>query len=184
MIVTIAGSPGAGKREVGRALAHRLGFTFFDVPALRRALAKDRNVSESEFEAAGEHEYWTDDEVDSYLEELGATYENIVVSSRFGFSLIDHSFKVRLSCDPIVTAHRLRTQDDDSYGDTVDEIVATLNDRIRKDSERGMRFYGRDPHDPEGFDLVLDVSKLEHDDVVELLSSALTPLKATWPERI
>lgn len=180
MIVTIAGSPGAGKREVGRALADRLGFRFLEVPDLRRALAKDHEVPDSELEAVGEHEFWTDHQVDEYLEELAASYENLVISSRFGFHLVPHSFKVRLECDPIVTAHRHVRRGVDRYGDSADEIVASLRKRIDEDRARGSRFYGKDPHDLSHFDLVLDVSSFEHDHVVELLSSALSSVKTLW----
>jgi len=185
MIITIAGAPGAGKREVGRAVAERLGFRFLEIPDVRRALAKDQEVSESELEAVGEHEFWTDAQVDEYLEELAVTYENLVISSRFGFRLVPHSFKVRLECDPLITAHRLLHRGEDRYGDSVDETVASLTSRIADDRIRGMRYYGADPHEASHFDLVLDVSRFEHDHVVEILSAALSGVKSRFgPEHI
>lgn len=185
MIVTIAGSPGAGKREVGRALAQALGYRFLEIPDLRRALANDHEVSDSELEAVGEHEFWTDDQVDEYLEELAASYENLVISARFAFHLVPHSFKVHLSCDPIVLAHRFSRSGDDRYGDSVDEIAASFSKRLEEDRSRGLTFYRKDPHDPRHFDLVLDISRFEHGQIVDMLVSALSSVKEHWqPEHI
>lgn len=180
MIITIAGSPGAGKREIARSLAGRLGMRFVEIPDVRRALAQDNEVSDVELEAVGEHEYWTDREVDDYLEEFAASHENLVIASRFAFHLAPHSFKVRLSRDPLVTAHELARSHDDRYGDSPDEIVAALAERLDEDRERGRRYYGKDPHDPAHFDLVLDTSRLDDDRVVQLLSGALSSVKDGW----
>jgi|OM-RGC.v1.024173085 Cytidylate kinase len=146
MIITIAGSPGVGKREVGRALASRLGFRFLDVAGLRLSLARERGLLDEDTE-----HFLTDQEIDEYIEELSATYENLVIASRFAHMFVRDAFKVR-----------------------IDRSIE--NARSEEDRERGMRFYGGDPHDPNRFDLALDVSSLDHDRIVELLESMILPL--------
>ena len=187
MIITIAAAPGAGKREIAAIMARRLGFRCVTIPDLRRSLARDRDVSESELLGVDESEFWTDEQVDEHLEELAASYENLIVASRFGFHLVPHSFKVMLLCDHLIAAQRLRARGDDRYGVGIDEVVSAIIERVAADRERGKRFYSIDPHDPAHFDLVLDTSRLEVEQTVDLLTSGIASLKDSWsngPEHI
>jgi CMP/dCMP kinase len=183
VIITISASPGAGKRMIARLMSERLGFRCVTIPDLRRSLARDHDVSDAELLAAGESDYWTDGQVDEHLEEMSASFENLIIASRFGFMLVPHSFKIMLVCDPIVSAHRLRSLGEDRYGLSIDEVVFSINERIAADRERGMRFYDTDPHDPSHFDLVLDTSRLTPEQTVDMLTSGIACLKESWSDR-
>ena len=183
MIITLSGSPGARKREIAHLMSERLGFRCVTIPDLRRSLARDRDVSDTELLGAGESNFWTDQQIDEHLEEISASFENLVVASRFGFTIVPHSFKVLLVCDPIITAQRLRSSGDDRYGVSIDEVVASIRERIAHDRERGARFYDVDPHDPAHFDLVLDTSRLTHEQTVDVLTSGIAHLKDSWSGR-
>ena len=187
MIITISATPGAGKHDVARSVAERLGFRYVSMTDVRRRLARDRDVTEEELVAGGENEFWTDREVDEHLEEIAASFENMVVASRFGFTLIPHSFKVFLSCDPLIAAQRLRSSGEERYGVSFDEVVESIRSRISSDRERGLSFYRIDPHDPSHFDLVLDISRLNREQTVDVLTSSIGRLRNSWslePERI
>lgn len=187
MIITVSASPGAGKRSIAKLMSEELGFRCVTIPDLRRSLARDRDVSDVELVAAGESDFWTDRQVDEHLEEVSASYENLVIASRFGFALVPHSFKILLVCDPLVTAQRLRSSGDDRYGVSIDEVVSSIRERLEHDRDRGARFYDVDPHDPAHFDLVLDTSRLTHEQTVDLLTSGIARLKESWcdgPEHI
>lgn len=188
MIVTVSGSPGAGKTAIAKRLAEALGYSFSSIADIRRRVSRERGVSASELEQTGENEYWTDDEIDEYLEEMGASYDNVVIASRFGFHLVPGSFKVLLVCDPAIAARRLIEAGEDRYGENLDEAIAALEQRASEDRQRGARFYGKDPHDPNNYDLVLDISRLEESDAVAVLSSGLGSINETWensgPEHI
>lgn len=185
MIVTISGTPGAGKTAIAKRVAAEIGFSFSSIADLRQRLSRENELSEAENE---NHELWTDDQIDEYLEEIGASYDNLIIASRFAFHLVPHSFKVLLTCDPLVAARRLVRRRDERYGEELGEIEAAITERIEKDRARGTRFYGKDPHDPKHFDLVLDLSRLDEDEAVGLLTAGLGSLSGIWknsgPEHI
>ena len=76
MIISISGTPGAGKSTVAPMLADKLGYKRYYMGGLRREAARKRGLTIEEYNKLGETDPSTDLEVDRYQEELGKKENN------------------------------------------------------------------------------------------------------------
>src|SRR5512135_2381569 len=96
MIITITGTPGAGKTSVAKELAKRLGMKFYSVGAIRGQMAIDRGITIHELNAMGTE---SDVIADQKQKELGASGENLIIEGRLSWFFIPDSFKVLVTVD-------------------------------------------------------------------------------------
>lgn len=178
MIITIGGTPGAGKDSVGEILSKKLSFKMYSIGDMRRKLAEDKNISLEELNRIGENEIWTDQDVDNYQEDLGMTMNNIIVVSRLGFHFIPSAYKVFLKCDYGIAAERIFSDKSDPYRDvekygSEEEVQEHLIKRQESDAERYRKYYGLKIDELKHYDLVVDTSKLSIDDVSDIVFAAV-----------
>lgn len=172
MIISIAGMPGTGKTSASRILSERLGdWPTYSAGGLRGKMAAERGMTIDQLNALGEHEAFTDKEVDAYQAELGRTQDNFIIEGRLAWHFIPHSFKVLLICDPKEAARRVyssridpkeqaQRSDEAMYHD-VDEAARVIADRVASDARRYAKYYGVDYTDQKHYDLVIDTTNLE-----------------------
>jgi cytidylate kinase len=176
MIIAICGEAGSGKSSVGRELAHRLGYRFFSVGDLRRAMARKRGLSLAEFNKLGEKEAFTDKEADKLQEELGKKEDNFVIVGRTSAHFIPHAFKVFLDADLDERAKRVfqdsKNREEERYS-SVEEAREAILERRRSDEMRYRKYYGINPFDKKGYDLVIDNTKIGISEVVDLIMAEL-----------
>jgi cytidylate kinase len=166
-IVTVAGSPGAGKSSTAKAVAVALGFRHFSSGDLFRQLAAERGESIEAMNLSAEVQRDIDLNVDKLLQEKYRAEDRLVIDSRMAWRWMPHSLKVFLVLDPDTAAerifHNLREEGRQSEdAKSVEEVRASINRRFASEQRRYLALYEVNPTDPLNFDLVINT---KHNDL-------------------
>lgn len=177
MIITIAGAPGSGKSTVAKLLAEKLGYEYVSVGNMRRKMAEERGMTLEEFNSLGEKEEFTDKEVDLYQKKLGETKDNLVIDGRTSWYFIPQSYKIFLDVDLKTAAERIlkdirnAKRPQEKGFNTLDEVVDSLKKRMKSDSFRYKKYYGKDCDylNKKNYDLVVDTAKKKPKEIVDYI---------------
>lgn len=177
LIITIAGFPGSGKSSTAKGLAAFLGYRHFSSGDLFRKIAAQEGLSVEEFNFAAEKKKAIDREIDERLVELGKEKGNLVIDSHTAFHWIPESFKVYLDLDPRIAAERTfahiqREGRVSQAGSSIDEVRKNTAKRIKSEQNRFRSLYGIDITDKTRFDLVVDTSTHDLEDVIKIIMEA------------
>ena len=184
MIITLSGVAGSGKSTVAKLVAQKLGLKHFSMGDLQRQYAIKKGLTIEELGKLEATDPTIDQEVDATQTELAKKEDNFVIDSWLGFHFIPQSFKVFLDCEDEVAAGRI-------YGDTVsnkrnnsekraeslEEAIKIRRFRQETNRDRWYRFYQADFLDKNNYNLVVDTSHINIDQVVEKILNNL-PQKA------
>ena len=172
MIIAIGGFSGSGKDTVGKEIARRLGYRFYSVGSIRREMARKRGMTLEEFNELGERGEFTDREPDEYQAELGKREDNFVILGRTSAHFIPHAFKVLLKVEPGEAARRILQDIKNRHEEPYSSLEETRKAVIKRDDcdrKRYLKYYGVDPYDESGYDLVIDTTRITAMQVVELI---------------
>lgn len=173
MIITLSGLPGSGKTTIAAMLAERLGVPWYSMGDLRGKMARERGITIDQLNAIGESEAFTDKEVDDYQARLGKSGEPFVIDGRLSWHFIPHAFKAFLSVDPAEGARRVfeaqqsHAREDERTYSSVEEAEAALRARTESDQRRYEKYYGLDIFKKGNYDLWIDTSHLNPQQIVE-----------------
>ena len=179
-IVTVAGSPGAGKSSTAKAVATALGFRHFSSGDLFRQLAAERGESIEAMNLSAEVQRDIDLDVDKLLQEKYRAEDRLVIDSRMAWKWMPHSLKVFLVLDPDTAAerifHNLREEGRQSEDATsVEEVRASIERRFASEQRRYLALYGVNPTDPLNFDLVINT---KHNDLPTVTAIVIAAYQA------
>lgn len=167
MIITLSGSPGSGKSTVAKKLANTLKYKYFDGGRARRDIAKEKEMTLSEFNAWSKKNPKGDTIVDNYIKKFGKTNPNTVFSSRTAFYFFPDSIKIFLYTDYNEGAKRIwkdykknsiRQNEDKVY--SIEELENSLKKRVKNDEQRLKKLYNINILDKNSYDLWLDTTNL------------------------
>lgn len=169
MIISFNGFPGAGKSTVAKRLADELGWAYYDMGRLRRAMAAKRGLTIEEYNKLGETDPTTDTEVEAYQEELGKTQDNFIIVGRLSWHFIPHSLKLFLFARPEVSAQRilsdLEQRNEPGHLKTLEDVQGMLERRYESDEKRFTKYYGVELYNQKDYDWVLDTSDIGQEEV-------------------
>ena len=162
MKITIGGNPGTGKTSLGKALAKKFKLKFYSMGDLRGKIALKRGLTIDQLNEIGKKEIWTDKEVDDFQKNLGKKEDNFVVDSWLGFYFIKDSIKIYLKVGINKAAERIfqDQREDEEHKDTVEEIKAMIEKRIKETAKRYKKYYNVNFQDEKNYDFVLDTTNL------------------------
>ena len=157
MKIAITGTPGSGKSTLARELAKRLGLKHYSIGDMRRKIARERSMTLAELNRLGESEDWTDRPVDEFVKKLGQSEEGFVIESRTAWHFIPGAIKIFLDAAEEARARRVlaRPNPEEQFS-TLQEVLASLRERLHSDRTRYRQYYGIDPFDPSRHDILLD----------------------------
>lgn len=168
MIITISGKPGSGKSTLAKMLAKKLNYKHYYMGGMRREVARQRGMTLQELNALGEHEAWTDHEIDEFQKKIGETEDKCVIEGRTSFLFIPHSLKIFIDVSPQVGAERVfrdvQKSDERNEDDHLSSVAAVLEShkrRIASDTKRYQQYYQVNVNDPSHYDFVVDTSNLD-----------------------
>lgn len=175
MIIAISGLPGSGKSTIGKKLAKKLEYKFYSMGDLRGKMAMDRGMTIDELNELGKKEDWTDKQADEYQIELAKKEDNFIIDGRIAFHFIPQSFKVFLNVDSKEGAQRVfeNQRPDEEKAKSVQELEQRMIKRANDDDSRYKKYYGISFRDKSKFDLVVDTTKINPEQVVEKILNAL-----------
>jgi cytidylate kinase len=174
MIITLSGQAGSVKTTVGKLLAKKLKYKFYDIGTLRKQMARVRGMTIEEFNKLGEKDSSTDKDADAKLIEIGRTQADAVIQGRVAYFFVPNSIKIYLTVSPNVAAQRIMQDKNSSERNsnaktsTLEEIKKLSAERDESDVRRYKRIYGIENFsDKKHYDLVIDTSKISAEQVVE-----------------
>ncbi len=171
MIITIAGTPGAGKSSVAREVAKKLKLKHYSTGDYMRQMAVKRGISLMELSKIAEKDLSLDRELDAWQIKSGKTKDNFVIDSRLGFYFIPKSIKVLLVADINECVQRIYQQKRttaQAEEKTLSKVMIKKKIIARENSEkkRYKMLYGLKIYSPNDFDLIIDTSELQLQAVV------------------
>jgi len=172
-IIVLGGYPGSGKSTVRKILADKLGYKSFSAGDFSRKLAQTRGLT---LEELNEYIVTEGEELDHLIDEEQKRIEReeneYVVDAHIGFYFIPSGFKVFLMT-PIETSAKRIFEDRNATirvnsGDSMqsyEEALERTKKRIDNHKLRYKKHYGINVYDISQFDLVIDNSDMEPEDV-------------------
>ena len=167
MIITISGIAGSGKSTVAKLLAKKLNYKHYSVGDFMREIAKERKLTLLELSKEAEEDPSIDKELDKKQIELGKKEDNFVIDSRLGFHFIPNSKKIFLEVQLNEAAKRIlkEKRKHEQYKD-INESIKKIKTRISSEDKRYNEYYKIDYHDKSNYDLVIDTTNAEPEEVV------------------
>lgn len=178
MIISLSGAHGSGKSTVAERLAAELAWPRYYMGALRREAARKRGLTLAEYNALGEIDPTTDQEVDDYQRKLGQTEDNFIIEGRTSWYFIPHSLKIYLDVSQEEGYKRVfghlqqkNNRNEDKNLSSLSDVKRSLEARLASDRLRYQKYYGIDVNDLSHYDFYLDTTTLTPDQVFERVYS-------------
>lgn len=165
MKVTITGDLYSGKTSLAKKLCAHYNLNFYTVGLLLRKNAENLGMSITEYnEYMNSHNI--DDIVDKHTEEVGLKEENFIYDARLAWHFIKDSIKIYLKVHPEEAARRalMDSREAEKYA-SLEEAKDTIIKRTLVERERFNRLYGVDIHSVQNYDLILDTTVLNIEEV-------------------
>jgi CMP/dCMP kinase len=173
--ITITGDLGSGKSTVSRLLCARTGFQYVSTGRIQRQLAEQMGIDTLEMNRRADVDPSIDEKIDSIFADLGKDAEHYVVDSRMAWFFLPKSFKVFLRADVQVAAERILsdpTRNSEQY-QSREEAVEKITARKASENARFLKKYGADCSDMNNFDLVVDTTHRNLEEVCGLIIQSL-----------
>jgi cytidylate kinase len=172
MIISINGPGGSGKSTLAKMLAQELGWPRYYIGGIRRKKAKAEGMTLAEYNKLGESDPSTDIEVDKYQRRLCKKEDNFVIEGRTSWLFIPHSIKIYLDVDKNIAAKRILAdikkrggRNEDKNLKTIADVKESLRKRLESDKRRYKKYYNVDVYDQKHYDLIIDTSKLNQEEI-------------------
>ncbi len=172
-IITINGKPGSGKSSAASKVAEALEYARFSSGDFMRKMAVQRGISITELNILAEHDKQIDFDIDEEVRKTGEL-ENLVIDSRMAFHWIPNSFKVYLDLPPEIAKERIMTslksdklRQASEHEANEEAVYEKMMARLASENKRYMDLYGVDNSDPAMYNLVIDTSRSNLEEVAE-----------------
>lgn len=162
-IISLAGDLASGKGTVSLLLKEDLGYTIYRNGDYVRALAKEKNMSITEFNIYLESHPQIDIQIEKSAAEYAKNNDNLIIDARLGWYAVPHSFKVYLKVDIDVSAKRAfndpKRKATESFN-TIEEQKQDIIKRYNLENERYFKLYGIRKDDMSNYDLVINTTNM------------------------
>lgn len=182
MLLTLTGLPGSGKSTVAKLLSDKLGYPWYSMGDLRGKMAQERGMTIDEYNAFGETQAFTDQDVDAYQTKLGKEQDHLIVDGRLSWHFIPNSFKIFLDVDEDEAARRIfgaaqkgLRKDEKPYR-SVAEVKERVRARVASDQKRYQQYYRLDYLDRANYDLVIDTTSVTPEQIVQLILDRMSKI--------
>jgi cytidylate kinase len=158
-IIVMSGDIGSGKSSVATALKEITGFDVIGTGTIQRAIATRRGVTTLELNKISQTDRSIDDEIDSYVVEIGKTQDHLILDSRLAWHFIPEAFKVFLAVDSVVGAERVFNASRNDENNPSLEV--TLENNLKRqtiEDERFHKLYNVNFRKYGNYDLIIDTS--------------------------
>ncbi|MBN2457777.1 (d)CMP kinase [Candidatus Woesearchaeota archaeon] len=174
MKITISGTAGSGKSSVAKLLAKRLHYKHFSMGDFQRKLALEKGMTIAELGSLEATDKKYDIMVDDKQKQIGKDNDDFIMDSWLAPLFVPDSFKVFLDADIKTRVNRRLKQkrDEESFSD-FDSAKKTMSSREKVNRERWLEFYDYDFSDMKNYNLVIDTTEIEIEDVVNRIIANL-----------
>lgn len=167
MRIVISGTAGSGKTTVARELAKRLNYKHYSAGDFFGEIAIKKGIDLMELSRLAESEPAIDKEVDEMQRALNKK-DNFVIDSRLGAYFIPKSIKVFLDAELKTRAKRIMGEKrGDEKSKSLKETIRSIKKREESENKRYKEYYGYNCYDRTVFDLVMDTTDIDAEEVAE-----------------
>ncbi|MBS3167399.1 dTMP kinase [Candidatus Woesearchaeota archaeon] len=176
-IIAISGPPGSGKGSFAEKLAEKISYTHYSIGEIRRKMAKEKGVPLAELNKIGEHEAYTDNDADAYMQKLAQEEDNFIVDGRLSYFFIPYALKIFLDVDPNEGAKRVfEAGRSEEKFKSIDEAKMAIEDRATSDARRYYKWYDiENVYSKSNFHYIIDTTKLSVDQVINKITDEILP---------
>jgi cytidylate kinase len=180
-IISFNGDHGSGKSTIAKKIAAEFEYDRFYMGKIFRDMARNEGVSYTDFLELLKKDSSYDKKVDDYVVELANKKNNFIIESRTAWHFIPDSFKIYLKVDENEGAKRMfedyleneHRKVEDNNIKTKEDIKHISRNRKKSDDERYKKIYNIDVNDMSQYDLVLDTTKLDKNEVYQKVKESV-----------
>ncbi len=180
-IISFNGDHGSGKSTIAKKIAATFEYDRFYMGKIFRDMARNEGVSYTDFLELLKKDSSYDEKVDDYVVELANKKNNFIIESRTAWHFIPDSFKIYLKVDENEGAKRMfedyleneHRKVEDNNIKTKEDIKHISRNRKKSDDERYKKIYNIDVNDMSQYDLVLDTTKLDKNEVYQEVKESI-----------
>ncbi|HII01405.1 TPA: AAA family ATPase [Methanosarcinaceae archaeon] len=176
MLLTVSGLPGSGTTTISKLLAEYYELELISSGEIFRRLAKQRGVSLSGFGAMAEKDASIDLEIDRNQKAIAHSQDNIVLESRLAGHMaegVPNVLKIWIKAPKLLRVQRIQKREKTL---TFDEELEKTMEREKSETLRYKKYYGIDIEDLSIYDIVIDSSKWNQYQTLEILTVAIDSL--------
>lgn len=167
-IISITGDLAAGKTTVTKLLINELGYSIYKNGERFRNMAKEMDMSVSEFGEYVEQHPEIDRQLDDLARKYGEENDYFIIDARLGWYTVPSSFKIYLKVDEDEAARRAYNdpdrKDTENFA-TIEEYKEDMLKRYNGENERYLNLYGVNRADMSNYDLVVDTTNMSREEV-------------------
>ena len=171
--ITVTGDLGSGKSSICSKLAEKYGASRLSTGGVQRELAAKLGITTLELNRMADVDPTIDQQIDGVFKTLEDREDMLIVDSRMAWHFMPHSFKLCMTCDPVIAAQRIweHQRAGEGYANAEECLIGIT---ARKDSEhqRFFRTYGVRLGDQSNYDLVVDTTHRSKDETAEIVFAA------------
>ncbi len=181
--ITVSGEVGSGKSTVAKILSKKLDRRLLSTGAIQREMAAKRGMDSLDFNLYSETHPELDSEIDAYTISLSSSPDPLIIDSRMAWHFLPDAFKVFLIIDPVIAGQRILSdssrKETESYED-LERTVENARRRMESEQKRFMQVYNVDYSDFDNYDLVVDSSFADVNEVACLVERQLSKQSQRW----
>lgn len=173
-IISLAGDLASGKGETSKVLTDKLGYGIYRNGEYFRKLAKQMNMSVTEFNVYVKNHPEIDRQIENSASEYAKTHDNFVIDARLGWYAVPESFKVYLKVDIDEAAKRAfldKNRKETESFNTIEEQKEDMIRRFKLENERYYNLYNVRKEDLSNYDLVVDTTNILPNEVADKIIS-------------
>lgn len=171
LIVSFNGDEGSGKSTVAKIIAAKLQIPRFYMGQIFRDEAEKSGLPLLEFLKLLENDLEREREIDSHILKIAEKEKSFVIEGRVAWLFLPQSLKIYLKVSPEEAARRIYSgnieRNEDKNFNSIEEIKKSILERKERDSKRYTNLYGTDTRDEKKYDLIIDTTNLNIDEVCE-----------------
>lgn len=169
-IISLAGDLASGKGETSKVLMQKLGYGIYRNGEYFRKLAKEMNMSVTEFNIYVEKHPEIDRKIENSAAEYAKHNDNFIIDARLGWYAVPESFKVYLKVDIDVAAKRafkdLDRKDTENFN-SLEEQKQDMIKRFELENKRYYELYNVRKEDMSNYDFVIDTTNILPEEVAD-----------------
>ena len=174
MIITISGTPGAGKSSIAKIIEQELKATRVYAGSIMREKARAQSITLQELAIQAEKKPRIDEEVDREVAAMAHKSDDqkkiIIVEGRVQFHLIPKSIKIFITVSPEEGAKRIyqdlcnpqknKERNEGTIKTTKEQVLEETQKRQEQDRARFQKLYKIDYTNPANYDLIIDTTSI------------------------
>ena len=175
MRITVSGLPGSGTTTLARRLAEFRGIPLVSAGEVFRQMAQERGIDLAAFGALAEKNPEIDRGIDRRQQEIAGNHQHVILEGRLsGWMVRDADVKVWLKAPLACRVQRIHERDGIADLSAAEQMTLA---REACEAQRYRTYYSIDIGDLSIYDIVLDSSRWDPDQLLDIVGVAVREVR-------